>query len=43
MKNLLCAVIHVGEGGQPTTVALVDVENDTDMKKLRTVGNQQHY
>ena len=40
MKNLLCetaAVIHVGEGGGPTTVALVDVEKaDTDMKKLET-------
>ena len=40
MKNLLCetaAVIHVGEGGRPTTVALVDVEkNATDMKKLET-------
>ena len=38
MKNLLCetaAVIHVGEGGRPTTVALVDVEKSaTDMKKL---------
>ena len=38
MKNLLCetaAVIHVGEGGRPTTVALVDVEKaDTDIKKL---------
>ena len=40
MKNLLCetaAVIHVGEGGRPTTVALVDVEKaGTDMKKLET-------
>ena len=40
MKNLLyetAAVIHVGEGGRPTTVALVDVEkNATDMKKLET-------
>ena len=40
MKNLLCetaAVIHVGEGGRPTTVALVDVEQaGTDMKKLET-------
>ena len=40
MKNLLCetaAVIHVGEGGRPTTVALVDVKKaDTDMKKLET-------
>ena len=40
MKNLLCetaAVIHVGEGGRPTTVALVDVEKSgTDMKKLET-------
>ena len=40
MKNLLCetaAVIHVGEGGGPATVALVDVEKaDTDMKKLET-------
>ena len=40
MKNLLCetaAVIHVGEGGRPTTVAMVDVEkNATDMKKLET-------
>ena len=40
MKNLLCetaAVIHVGEGGRPTTVAMVDVEkSDTDMKKLET-------
>ena len=40
MKTLLCetaAVIHVGEGGRPTTVALVDVEkNATDMKKLET-------
>ena len=38
MKNLLCetaAVIHVGEGGRPTTVAMVDVEKSaTDMKKL---------
>ena len=38
MKNLLCetaAVIHVGEGGRPTTVALVDVEKAApDMKKL---------
>ena len=38
MINLLCetaAVIHVGEGGRPTTVALVDVEKSaTDMKKL---------
>ena len=38
LKNLLCetaAVIHVGEGGRPTTVALVDVEKSaTDMKKL---------
>ena len=38
MKNLLCetaAVIHVGEGGRPATVAIVDVEkNATDMKKL---------
>ena len=38
MKTLLCetaAVIHVGEGGRPTTVALVDVEKSaTDMKKL---------
>ena len=37
MKNLLCetaAVIHVGEGGRPTTVAMVDVEKaGTDMKK----------
>ena len=40
MKNLLCetaAVIHVDEGGRPTTVALVDVEKaGTDMKKLET-------
>ena len=40
MKNLLCetaAVIHVGEGGRPTTVAMVDVEKSaTDMKKLET-------
>ena len=40
MKTLLCetaAVIHVGEGGRPTTVALVDVEKaGTDMKKLET-------
>ena len=40
MKNLLgetAAVIHVGEGGRPTTVALVDVEKSgTDMKKLET-------
>ena len=40
MKNLLCetaAVIHVGEGGRPTTVALVEVEKaGTDMKKLET-------
>ena len=40
MKTLLyetAAVIHVGEGGQPTTVALVDVEKaGTDMKKLET-------
>ena len=40
MKNLLCetaAVIHVGEGGRPATVAIVDVEkNATDMKKLET-------
>ena len=40
MKNLLCetaAVIHVGEGGRPTTVALVDFEKSgTDMKKLET-------
>ena len=40
MKNLLCetaAVIHVDEGGRPTTVALVDVEKSaTDMKKLET-------
>ena len=40
MKNLLyetAAVIHVGEGGRPTTVAMVDVEKaDTDMKKLET-------
>ena len=40
MKNLLCetaAVIHVGEDGRPTTVALVDVEKaGTDMKKLET-------
>ena len=40
MKNLLCetaAVIHVGEGGRPTTVAMVDVEKaGTDMKKLET-------
>ena len=40
MINLLCekaAVIHVGEGGRPTTVALVDVEKaGTDMKKLET-------
>ena len=38
MKNLLCetaAVIHVGEGGRPATVAIVDVEkNATDMKKF---------
>ena len=37
MKTLLCetaAVIHVGEGGRPTTVAMVDVEKSaTDMKK----------
>ena len=40
MKTLLyetAAVIHVGEGGRPTTVAMVDVEkNATDMKKLET-------
>ena len=40
MKNLLCetaVVIHVGEGGRPTTVAMVDVEKaGTDMKKLET-------
>ena len=40
MKNLLyetAAVIHVGEGGRPTTVAMVDVEKSaTDMKKLET-------
>ena len=40
MKTLLCetaAVIHVGEGGRPTTVAMVDVEKSaTDMKKLET-------
>ena len=40
MKNLLCetaAVIHVGEGGRPTTVAMVAVEKSaTDMKKLET-------
>ena len=40
MKNLLCetaAVIHVGVGGRPTTVAMVDVEKSaTDMKKLET-------
>ena len=40
MKNLLCetaAVIHVGEGGRPATVALVEVEKaGTDMKKLET-------
>ena len=40
MKNLLCetaAVIHVGEGGRPATVAMVDVEKSaTDMKKLET-------
>ena len=40
MKNLLCetaAVIHVGEGGRPTTVAMVDVEKSaTDMMKLET-------
>ena len=38
MKTLLyetAAVIHVGEGGRPTTVAMVDVEKSaTDMKKL---------
>ena len=40
LKNLLCetaAVIHVGEGGRPTTVAMVAVEKSaTDMKKLET-------
>ena len=40
MKNLLyetAAVIHVGEGGRPATVALVEVEKaGTDMKKLET-------
>ena len=40
MKNLLyetAAVIHVGEGGRPTTVAMVDVEKSaTDTKKLET-------
>ena len=40
MKTLLyeeATVIHVGEGGRPTTVALVDVEKSaTDMKKLET-------
>ena len=40
LKKLLCdnaAVIHVGEGGRPTTVAMVDVEKSaTDMKKLET-------
>ena len=40
LKNLLCetaVVIHVGEGGRPTTGALVDVEKSaTDMKKLET-------
>ena len=40
LKNLLCetaAVIHVGEGGRPTTVSLVDVEKSASaMKKLET-------
>ena len=40
MKNLLCetaAVIHVGEGGRPTTVALVDVEKAAAFMKTNSI------
>ena len=48
MKTLLCEtvcfVIHVGEGGPVTTVAMVDVEkSDTDMKKLETFHEDQQH